>query len=147
MGKLVAIAKRSQKKGPMCLLEKASVSQDGGVNDSYGDKPDKRKVTILRSESWSEVCAEVDNIDWIFRRANLLTEGLEHCDPGTRISIGEVVLEVTGETKPCSRMDEIRPGLQEVLAPSCRGGMTCKVIQPGLIEPGNDIKVLDSIDN
>ena len=35
-------------------------------------------------------------------------------------------LEVTGETDPCERMEEIQPGLFQALAPGWRGGVTCR---------------------
>jgi MOSC domain-containing protein YiiM len=53
---------------------------------------------------------------------------------GQFIGIGEdLVLEITGEIEPCERMNEVFPGLKDVLAIHMRCGVTCRVIVPGSI--------------
>ena len=82
-------------------------------------------------------------LPWQTRRANLLVDALPlHRSTGVRIVLGEAVLEVTGETDPCERMEEAQPGLFQALAPDWRGGVTCKVLANGVIRVGMDVELI-----
>jgi MOSC domain-containing protein YiiM len=61
---------------------------------------------------------------------------------GGIVRIGAVRLEVTGQTYPCSRMEEARAGLLKALAAEWRGGVTCRVLSGGQIELGDAVEVL-----
>ena len=80
---------------------------------------------------------------WSVRRANLLVEGLDLPQrPGALVRIGEsVVLEIMIECDPCSRMEEIEPGLKAALTPDWRGGALARVIEGGDIRLGDSIRV------
>ena len=70
----------------------------------------------------------------------LLVEGLAlPTAPGARLRIGTVELLVTGETEPCSRMDEVVSGLRAALTPDWRGGVTCRVVSGGEIKLGESM--------
>jgi MOSC domain-containing protein YiiM len=58
---------------------------------------------------------------------------------GTRLEIGDVVLELTKECAPCSRMEEIRPGLREQL--QGRRGVYARVVEPGTARVGDQVTV------
>ena len=58
---------------------------------------------------------------------------------GQRLEIGQAVFEVTGPCDPCSRMDEIRMGLQQEL--HGQRGTLCRVIEAGRIQRGDTIQV------
>jgi MOSC domain-containing protein YiiM len=61
---------------------------------------------------------------------------------GAIIAIGESLrLMVTCECDPCSRMDEIAPGLREALLPDWRGGVLARVIAGGEIALGDAIRI------
>ena len=81
---------------------------------------------------------------WTTRRANLLLEGVSFSakDVGVQIHIGEVILEITRETDPCSRMDEQQPGLRKALEPDWRGGVCTRVVQDGKIHLGDTATVV-----
>ena len=51
-------------------------------------------------------------------------------------------LEVTGQTYPCSRMEEARAGLLKALAVDWRGGVTCRVLSSAPIGLGEEVEVL-----
>ena len=59
---------------------------------------------------------------------------------GKILRIGDAELVVTGETDPCSRMDEQQRGLTTALTPQWRGGISCDVIKPGAIKIGDQIE-------
>ncbi|WP_447406259.1 MOSC domain-containing protein, partial [Clostridium perfringens] len=79
------------------------------------------------------------------RRANLL---IDHLDlpqvAGTLIGVGrDVVLEITVECDPCSRMETIAPGLKAALTPDWRGGACTRVKRGGRIAIGDAVVILD----
>jgi MOSC domain-containing protein YiiM len=60
------------------------------------------------------------------------------------LRIGEIILEITGECDPCSRMEEISPGLRAALTPGWRGGRLARVIHGGHIAVGDAISLHES---
>ena len=104
----------------------------------------KRQVSIMEAESWAAAMADLGTSrPWWMRRANLLVEGL-HLPraEGTRIRIGgSCLLEVTVECDPCSRMEEVAPGLYAALMPDWRGGFLAKVLEDGNIAIGDKVRI------
>ncbi|MDR4508043.1 MAG: MOSC domain-containing protein [Candidatus Brocadiaceae bacterium] len=129
-------------KGPMISLDEATVTKEWGVeNDSRG-RPGRRQVSVLARESWEEACDLLDTtLSWTTRRANLYVEGIPSLfeTVGSFLYIGEVILEIQGETKPCARMDAAAPGLRESLKPNWLGGVTCSVVKGGKIVVGDPV--------
>ncbi len=127
----------------MELVDAATVDvAEGLVGDFRGRSPG-RQVTVMGREGWEDACRELGReLDWTVRRANLLVEGLrlEGCT-AARIRIGDVLLEVTEETKPCQRMDEASAGLRGALAPGWRGGVSCRVLEGGEVRPGDPVSL------
>ncbi len=142
-GRLLGIARRERKRAPMQALERASVTGETGVAGDFRGRPGDRQVTVLARESWEAACRELGTeIAWTSRRANLLVEGLALAErAGDRIVIGDTVLEITGETDPCSRMDEASPGLRLALTPDWRGGVCCRVVSGGEIRIGDSVRL------
>jgi MOSC domain-containing protein YiiM/(2Fe-2S) ferredoxin len=140
-GRLLAIGTVAVPGAPMEMRESVAVSVDTGLDGDGRGRSRRRKVTLLARESWTAVCAELGvNLPWKLRRANLYVEGVELKETtGGRIRIGDVVLEVTGETEPCGNMDDQHMGLRAALKPDWRGGVTAIVITPGVIKVGDAI--------
>ncbi len=138
--RLVGIAIKKGTRQPMERVESALVTTEAGVAGDYkGSKSKNRQVTVLSSFHWLAVCQELGiSLPWTERRANLLLSGFLKFGPelvGKHIHIGkEVVLEITGETFACGRMEEIKPGLKDALDKEWRGGVTCKVLHGGVIK-------------
>ncbi|MCH6566428.1 MAG: MOSC domain-containing protein [Proteobacteria bacterium] len=62
-------------------------------------------------------------------------------DVGKTIRIGEVCLEITQETYPCSLMDKQHQGLKDALTPKWRGGVCCNVLNAGSIQVGDRVEI------
>ena len=60
---------------------------------------------------------------------------------GPRILIGDAVLEITGETDPCSRMEKAQQGLFAPLSRDWRGGVCGRVVQGGVLALGMDVEL------
>jgi MOSC domain-containing protein YiiM len=137
-GKLIAIAVRAKSRAPMVEVDQATITSERGVAGDFRGTPGSRQVTLLSAADWNAACEVLgEQLPWTVRRANLLVEGLALCDTTDAIiRIGEVVLQVSGETKPCSRMDEAAPGLRRALTPRWRGGVCCRIISGGKVAPG-----------
>ena len=147
-GRLIGIARHAEPKGAMETLDAAVISPGEGVRGDYRGalKPGRNRgeVAVMTQEAWSAATREVTRTDlgWWNRRANLLVEGVDlPREEGAMIRLGGgVVLEVTGETDPCFRMDEIVPGLQAALTPDWRGGVRTRVISGGPIAVGDEVE-------
>lgn len=75
-------------------------------------------------------------------KENITTAGivLTQLTRGQRLRVGRAVVQVTTPCSPCSRMDELRPGLQEELRG--RRGILARVLQGGTIRVGDPIDLL-----
>lgn len=141
MGKIKEIAIREKIRAPMELIKAANVDIKTGIDGDIRGGTLKRQVTLLTAEAWRAVCQDLQvELPWTVRRANILVEGIELPQTsGYRIEIGEILLEVTRQTDPCSRMDEQHMGLTKTLMPDWRGGVCCNVIQGGKIAIGDNV--------
>ena len=140
-GELIGIAIRKKSRAPMELVDTADISIDLGIDGDFRGNHKKRQITLLAKEAWEDTCADLGTkMSWTTRRANLLTKEISFENTtGSHLQIGDVVLQVTGETQPCYRMNEAYSGLQEALAPNWRGGILCLVLTGGRIQIGDSI--------
>ena len=131
--KLLGIAIKPQRMQPMQLLSSVFLSVEQGVTGDSRGKPGPRQVTLLSQVAWQDACDQLGvMLPWTERRANLLVESLPlFGTKGSRIVLGDAILEITGETDPCSRMKAVHAGLFDALNRDWRGGVTCRVLQGG----------------
>lgn len=144
MGTLLSIANKKQSRGEIVIYEKAFLSSKTGIENDFRGKVENRRVTIVSKEAWNKVCMDLGKqISWTARRANLLIEEIElKNSTGKKLQIGnEVVLEITGETKPCERMNEECDGLLNAMKPEWRGGVICKVLKEGNISLSDRVEL------
>jgi MOSC domain-containing protein YiiM len=146
MGTLLGIAYKLEKYGTIITCDSAWVGLKTGVAKDVRGTAGNRQVTVLSKSGFDAACAKVGKeLDWTTRRANLLVDGIELIEKtGNYLIIGNLVLEITGETTPCYRMDEQCDGLKEALKPDWRGGVTCRVIREGNIKLGDSVSMTDS---
>jgi MOSC domain-containing protein YiiM len=147
-GTLLGIARHDRPRGPMETVDAVEIGLETGVRGDFRGalKPgrNKRQVTVMTAECWRAAIDELGaSIPWELRRVNLLVDGLVlENTKGAMLRFGEdVVLEVTGECDPCSRMEEIAPGLKAALLPHWRGGVTTIVRAAGHIAIGDSVRI------
>ena len=134
MGSLLGIAVAAKKRAPISQIDSATVGiADGIQGDARGRTPG-RQITILFRDGWDQACEELGvKLPWTTRRANLFVEGVPVPREGTRLKIGDCILEVTQETQPCQLMEASHRGLRHALTPNWRGGVCCRVVAGGEI--------------
>lgn len=152
-GRLGGIARHDRPRGPIETLDHVEVTRTEGLHGDFrgavrpGRKP-RRQVSLIEAESWAAAMKDLglageSLLPWHVRRANLLVEGLRlPREPGAVIAIGASLrIEVTCECDPCSRMEEIAPGLKAALLPDWRGGVLGRVLEDGVIAIGDEVRI------
>lgn len=125
---------------PMKAVDQVTAIADRGFEGCiHGRDGSKRQVLLIDAETLADCGLEPGIV-----RENITTVGLNvaRLDLGQRLAIGGAVLEVTIPCKPCSRMDEIRMGLQEALQD--RRGVFCRVSEGGRISRGDVIEIREA---
>ena len=101
-----------------------------------------RQVSLLAAESIARVKAVLPDLaDGAFAE-NVVTSGLEikSLSVGSRLRLGETLLEVTQIGKKCHQGCAIREATGDCIMP--REGVFCRVIEGGTIRLGDPVKVL-----
>jgi MOSC domain-containing protein YiiM len=140
VARLLGIAIKPQGETVMHELTTAEITCERGVEGDCRGKPGPRQVTLLSLAHWQAACDELAiELHWSQRRANLLVDALTlEQTKGSKIQIGDAILEITGETDPCHRMEALHPGLFQALAKEWRGGVTCRVVAGGEVKQGDE---------
>ena len=115
------------------------ISQIGMSNDAHAKANSERQILLLEEETLNALQLQPGIV-----KENITTSGiaLMELSGGTRLRLGnEVILEITNVCHPCSRMEEIRPGLRIDLAG--RRGMLARVVSGGVIRRGDSIQLYD----
>jgi MOSC domain-containing protein YiiM len=143
-GRLLAIFLRPGARLPVRAVGEATAIAGQGLDGDHAGGG-KRQVTLLAREAWERACAELGTpVDPAVRRANLFVEGVDlGACIGSSLQIGEVVVDVLGETRPCELLEGPgREGLCATLRPGRRGGVYGTVRTGGLLQTGASCRVL-----
>lgn len=77
-------------------------------------------------------------------KENITTVGMDinSLQVGQQLALGnEAIIEVFKPCPPCSRMDEIRPGLQDEL--DGQRGVLAQIVQSGTVKIGDRVRIID----
>lgn len=112
----------------------AAEGMEGGIAQ-------RRQVTIIERETFERLPEAMRNaVDPSARRANLMISGVRLADTkGQVLKVGACRIRILGETKPCSRMDEVYPGLMQALIPDWGGGAWGQVLDNGQVTVGDRV--------
>jgi MOSC domain-containing protein YiiM len=148
MPKLIGIATHKEPKGAIIQHQSIQVQLKTGLEGDYrGQLNPQTQVTLLSSKTWNSICKTLGiTLDWSERRANLLVDDIDFSQGndliGQQIKIGKVLLEITAETDPCNRMEQLSTGLKQALTPHWNGGIRCQVLKEGTLQIGDKIHLL-----
>jgi MOSC domain-containing protein YiiM len=124
------------------LVEEKGITEDkryfGRLN--YG-KPAKRQVTLIEREVIDRHAAALGaDFDPGQVRSNIETTGIDLISLlGQEVQIGEATLLFVEPRTPCHKMDELAPGLRELMENS-RQGIFAGVLKSGRVRPGDTIQ-------
>ena len=141
-GKVVALHLNVGHREPMRPVDRASfVAGEGIEGDRHSTAGEERQgyQVLLIDE---ETLTSLDLAPGLVRE-NVTTTGVAVAGlpAGARVALGDhVVVRISKECAPCSRMDEIRPGLREQL--EGRRGMLASVERGGAVRVGDEVQVL-----
>jgi MOSC domain-containing protein YiiM len=146
-GRLEWIGLRPARRQPMTAVSEAELLTDAHlVGDHARIKPGgKRQITLIQHEHLAAVAGFLGLPEALAPgrlRRNLVVSGLNLLAlKNRRLRLGaEVVLEVTGECHPCSRMEEeLGPGGYNAMRG--HGGLTARIVQGGRLRVGDAVRV------
>ncbi len=118
----------------MIPVETISVVQHKGIEGDASFGRSKRQILIISHE----VIAAYGLMPGDLRENITVNQfDLSAIPTEARLSIGDVVLEVTGDCNPCDRLEELRVGLMDEIQGN--RGILARVIEPGVINVGQTI--------
>ncbi|WP_248306870.1 MOSC domain-containing protein [Bosea sp. AAP35] len=117
-------------------------TEQGLIGDHYSSRTGgARHVTLIQAEHLSAIAAHLglDAIAPEQLRRNIVVSGINLAAlKGRRFTLGDALLEATGECHPCSRMEEIL-GEGGYNAVRGHGGITARVVASGMIRIGDQV--------
>jgi MOSC domain-containing protein YiiM len=143
-GKLAGIYVKRAHGGPMDARATGELEPGRGLAGN-ADRGGRRQVTLMSSERWVELMAEVGaSLRPGARRANLVLSGVDlENTRGRVLRVGLCRLRIGGETRPCEQMEEAAAGLQQAMRHRWGGGAFAEVLEGGSIAIG-DVVVWES---
>ncbi len=120
---------------PVQALE--TIAEKGIQGDMHALEHSTRHVLLIEQETLLALNLQAGMV-----KENITTAGiaLMSLKRGQDVRLGGALLRITNECMPCTRLEEIRPGLQELI----RGkrGMLARVVHGGMIRVGDAIHVV-----
>jgi MOSC domain-containing protein YiiM len=138
MGEVARIWIKRFKGGPMDPVHEASAVEGRGLENN-ANQGGKRQITIIDEARWREAQDEVGvDVDPGARRANVMLRGIDlERTNGRLLRIGECVVRIYGETRPCEQMEDAQPGLRAALSPRWRAGAFGEIVTGGRVRVGD----------
>lgn len=146
MGKVVSV-NISEKKGTIKHpVEQIELRKGFGIEGDAHARDWHRQVSLLDLSSFDKMHnnASVELKPGIFAE-NITTEGVDlwHLPVGTRLEIGDTLLEITQIGKECHRHCQVFRQVGDCVMP--REGIFAKVITEGMIKAGQSIKIIPTL--
>ena len=139
--------RRVRREAPDSVLEAEVITDRHLDGDHASPRPGgKRQVTLIQHEHLASVAGFLGLAEPVAPgrlRRNLVVSGLNLLAlKGRQIQLGEeVILDITGECHPCSRMEEeLGPGGYNAMRG--HGGLTAHIAQGGRLRVGDVVRVL-----
>ncbi len=138
-GKIASLQLCPGYRKPMQKVEFAQAIENLGLqNDKHAIAESSRQILLIEKEVLDALGLEPGITKENITTNSIALMTLRHKD---RLRIGkDVILEVTKSCSPCSRMEEIRPGLRLELAG--KRGILARISKGGTIAADDTIEIL-----
>lgn len=143
-GKVRWIGVRPAREAPMVALDAASVASGTGLEGDrfQGRAASGRQVTLIQQEHLAVIaaCLHRPAIEPEVVRRNIVVSGMNLLALKDKsFHIGDAVLAFSGLCHPCSKMERAL-GAGGYNAMRGHGGITARVLKPGLIRLGDTVR-------
>jgi len=115
----------------------------GVIEDKYYNKDIQRSVLITSMESYNLAKKNGINVAYSALGENLLIDCVPyHLKPGVRLSIGDLVLEISQKCTLCKSLAKVDANLPKLLKDD--RGIFAKVVSGGTIHIGDTISIIEN---
>jgi MOSC domain-containing protein YiiM len=142
VGSTLSLNLSGEHKKPSEIVQSAKFVVGMGIKgDRHAtDRKERQDYQVLLMDS--ETLQELDLEPGVIKE-QVTTTGIDvpSLKVGQQIALGdEVVIKISKDMPPCSRMEEIRPGLQTEL--EGRRGMLASIVTGGTVNVGDPIRLI-----
>lgn len=142
-GRIEALWIKRAHRGVMDPADSVTLVEGKGIASDANFGRAKRQVTVIEKEVFDRIRTKLPSVDPSMRRANVMVSGIRLANSRMQIlTLGDVRIQLYGETRPCERMDAQVDGLTGALDPEWNGGAFGVVLDDGTISLG-DTATLD----
>jgi hypothetical protein len=163
-GTVIAVCRKSEPGLPKFEVEAIELVEDFGISGDYhagklirhrylaGKDPTRhnnRQVLLVDTSIHADVLAQGIRLQPGMLGENVLLDGIKVMDLplGTRLAVGEALLEINEVRNPCHQLDDLQPGLLKAVSPEVDGemrrnaGMLASILRGGCVRPGDPVFV------
>ncbi|WP_353684614.1 MOSC domain-containing protein [Thermodesulfovibrio sp. 3907-1M] len=142
-GKVVSINISKNKGTTKKAVSEAMVIENSGIEgDAHAGSHWHRQISLLSIESIEKMRSKGLNLNYGDFAENITTEGVDllSLPVGTKLKVGECILEITQHGKSCHSKCEIFKTIGDCIMP--KEGVFARVLKGGKIKVGDEILML-----
>jgi MOSC domain-containing protein YiiM len=146
MASVVSIHRVSHRDAPAVELDAASFVTDRGLEGDWRSRAGRgRQITIIAAEALEHTARALgrEAIAAGASRRQVVVRGIDlNHSVGKHLRIGPLLVRIDEPCDPCENMERtIGPGAQAALAN--RGGVCGRVLEGGIVRPGDPVRVAE----
>jgi len=144
MGKVVAVSVSEKKGEKKRNVDFVKILEDYGIEGDAHAGGWHRQISLLAIESINKMREKGLKVNPGDFAENITTEGIDFSkiDIGTKIKVGEVILEISQKGKVCHERCAVYYQTGDCIMP--KEGVFAKVLKGGIVYPGDSIEVIEN---
>jgi MOSC domain-containing protein YiiM len=163
-GSVVAVCRKAEPGLPKLAVDAVQLIENYGVAGDYHagqfvrhrylaqkdpTKPNLRQVLLVDTSILAEIARQDIHLEPGMLGENITLDGIAVMSlaMGTRLEVGETLLEVTEVRNPCHQLNQIHPRLLKAVATKVdgqvrrRAGVMARILKGGWVRPGDAVMV------
>ncbi len=164
-GRVIAVCRNPEPGLPKPVVAEVRLVEDWGVEGDYHagkfvrhrylakkypTRRNVRQVLLVDAAAYAELAEQGRHLEPGMMGENITIAGLAimHLSPGTQLTIGEALLEITEVRKPCKQLNGVEDGLMKAVTARQDGhnvykaGIMTRVLKGGRVQAGDRISIL-----